>query len=169
MQAMNGLISTALACDLSRVFSVLFSGSVGSTVFWQVGATRGHHDLSHDGAATQDVIDASTIFTIEQFAVLLQVLQATPDGIDGSNLLDNSAILCTSDCADGAAHSITDFPILVAGRGGGSLVHPGIHYRGSRNNTSEVLLTLLRAAGLDLAEFGGGGGLVSTSVGELEV
>jgi len=169
MQAMSGLIATALACDMSRVFSILFSGSVGGTVFWQVGATRGHHDLSHDGAATQDVIDAATIFTIEQFAVLLQVLKNTPDGVDGTNLLDNSAILCTSDCADGAAHSITDFPILVAGRAGGSLVYPGIHHRGSRNNTSEVLLTMLRGVGLDLAEFGGGGGLVSTTVGELLV
>ena len=36
MKAMSDLIAMALACDQTRVFSIMFSGSVGGTVFWQV-------------------------------------------------------------------------------------------------------------------------------------
>ena len=49
MDALGDLLALAMSCDLSRVFSIQFSGSAGGPVFWQVGATRAHHDLSHDG------------------------------------------------------------------------------------------------------------------------
>ncbi|HEX6242455.1 MAG TPA: DUF1552 domain-containing protein, partial [Polyangiales bacterium] len=60
MLAMSELLALAMTCDLSRVFSIQFSGSAAGPVFWPVGATRGHHDISHDGQATQATIDACT-------------------------------------------------------------------------------------------------------------
>ena len=57
-------------------------------------------------------------------------------------MLDNCAILASSDMSDGKAHNITDYPILVAGKGGGFLKYPGVHYRvASAENTSKALLT----------------------------
>lgn len=166
MVAMAELTTLALACDMTRAFSHLYTGSVGGTLFWQVGATDGHHSLSHLGAAAQSEIDAATILTMQHFAILLQRLKDQPEG--AGNLLDNCAILCTSDTSDGEKHSVTDMPIVVAGRGGGYLKYPGVHYRADGNNTSEVLLTLLRATGVELASFGGGGGLVQQSATEIE-
>ena len=40
-KAMSDLIAMALACDQTRVFSMMFSGSGRYTVFWQVGVDRG--------------------------------------------------------------------------------------------------------------------------------
>lgn len=153
--AMADLLALAMSCDLSRVFTMQFTGSVGYTVFWQVGADRGHHDLSHEGASAQALIEASTIFTMEQLAVLLTKFRDTPDG--AGTLLDSSAILATSDHSDGAAHSVSDFPVIVAGGAGGALVQPGVHYAASNGeHTNQVLLTLLRAVGVDIAEIGEG-------------
>src|SRR5690606_6041137 len=118
MQAMSDLIAMALACDQTRVFSVMFTGSVGSTVFWQVGADKGHHDLTHDEAGDQPLVHETTVFTMKQLATLLETLKSIPEG-DG-NLLDRSVILASSDTADGRNHTIRDYPIVVAGRAGGA-------------------------------------------------
>jgi hypothetical protein len=152
MAAMADLLALAMSCDLSRVFSIQVSGSAAGPVFWQVGATRGHHDLSHEGEAAQEVIEAATVFTMELLATLLQKLRDTPDG--ANNLLDSLALIATSDHSDGAAHSVDDLPILIAGRAGGSLVHPGIHYAGDGEHTNQVLLALMRSIGVELDELG---------------
>jgi hypothetical protein len=165
-KAMSELIAMALACDQTRVFSMMFTGSVGYTVFSDLGITSGHHDLTHNEAGDQPQVQATTVYTMEQFATLLAALKAIPEG-DG-NLLDNCAILASSDTADGKGHSITNYPILVAGRAGGKLKYPSVHYKSSGENTSMVLLTILRSVGLALTEFGTGGGLVSTGCTAIE-
>ena len=166
MQALGDVLSLALSCDLSRVFSIQFSGSAGGPVFWQVGADRTHHDISHDGASSQDMMEKITIFTMKQFAVLLEKLRATPDG--SGNLLDSLVLLGTSDHSDGSTHVVNDFPVLVAGRAGGALAHPGVHYAASNEHTNKVLLTILRAAGVELPEIGMGSYRQTMGVSALE-
>jgi len=167
MTAMGEVLSLAMSCDLSRVFSIQFSGSAAGPVFWQVGADRGHHDISHDGASSQDIIEACTVFTMEQLAALLKKFRDTPDG--AGNLLDSMALLCTSDTSDGAAHAVNDYPILVAGKAGGALVHPGVHYASMNEHTNKVLVTVLRAVGVDLPEIGAGDLRQTSGVTALEV
>jgi hypothetical protein len=167
MQLMSRLLATAFACDLTRVATVLFSGSVGNTVFWQVNASGGHHNLSHMGGASQPTMDAATTFIMKQFGVLLGALKGTPEG--SGNLLDQTALMATSDTSDGSNHSVGDMPIVVAGRAGGALRYPGIHQRGGgNNNTSRVLFTLLKSVGANITSVGAGGGMVNNGVSEIE-
>ncbi len=165
-KAMSDLIAMALACDQTRVFSVMFTGSVGYTVFSDIGITTGHHDLTHDEPGDQPQVQASTVYTMEQFAVLLAALKAIPEG--AGNLLDSCAILASSDTADGRDHSITNYPILVAGSAGGKLKFPSVHYKSNGENTTMVLLSILRSVGLSLTEFGTGGGRVTASCTAIE-
>jgi len=165
-KAMSDLIAMALACDQTRVFSVMFTGSVGYTVFSDIGITTGHHDLTHDEAGDQPQVQASTVYTMEQFAVLLAALKAIPEG--AGNLLDSCAILASSDTADGRDHSITNYPILIAGSAGGKLKYPSVHYKSNGENTTMVLLSILRSVGLSLTEFGTGGGRVTASCTAIE-
>jgi hypothetical protein len=168
MTAMSGLIAMALACDQTRVFSVMFSGSVNGTVFWEIGATGGHHDLTHNEADPQPTVHAATIFTMQQFATLLTALKGVPEG--AGNLLDSCAILASSCVAEGKPHSITDYPILVAGSAGGKLAFPSLHYRSPNGeNASMVLMSMLRAVGVPLTTFGAMGGQVSTGLSAIEV
>jgi hypothetical protein len=165
--AMSRLVALALSCDLTRVFSFMFSGSVGETSYWEVGQDQSHHQFTHDETGDQPTVHAATVFVMQQFSQLLQALKETPDG--AGNLLDSSVILASSDTADARAHDLIDYPVLIAGRGGGFLKYPGIHYRSDRKeNTSKALLTVLRAAGLRLPSFGAKGGHVDESLTALE-
>ncbi|MBC8070720.1 MAG: DUF1552 domain-containing protein [Deltaproteobacteria bacterium] len=163
--AMTELVSMAFACDLTRVVSIQFTGSVGYTVFNAVGADRGHHDMTHD-AAMNDMIDACTVWTMQQLAVLLEGLFNTEEG--AGNVLDNTVLLASSDASSGLTHSTDDMPIVIAGGGGGALTHPGIHYRSqSGENTSDILLAILKSMVPDATEVGSGNGLSNTPLSAL--
>jgi hypothetical protein len=166
MAGLSDVLALALACDATRVFTLHFSGSAAGPVFHPLGIDRGNHDLSHEGAAAQDEIDRSTTWTMEQLGVLLGRLMGAVEG--DSNLLKQSAILVTSDTADGALHSVTDMPVLVAGSGGGYFKNPGVHHQQQGGNTSEVLLSLVRSMGVEATEFGGGDGHVTQSCSGIE-
>ena len=169
---MADVLVLALACDLTRAFSFQFSVCGGGTVFWQVGMQNGLHQTCHDESPPQVVVQDATTYTMEQLAYLLQRLADTPEG--AGNLLEHSSILCTSEHYDGYTHAVTDFPLLIAGLGNGRL-RGGVHHRhpladvGLYRNTSDVVLTALRGAGVDLASWGVDSGSTSESVTELEV
>ena len=164
-RAMSDLIVMAFACDVTRIASVQFTGSVGYTVFNTVGATAGHHDLTHDGGMN-DVVDAATVFTMQQLAYLLEALHAAPE-VTG-NLLDGTVLLASSDAAAGLTHSTDDMPILVCGGGGGALTHPGVHYRSpSGENTSDILLAILKSVVPEATEVGSENGYSNTPLAAL--
>jgi hypothetical protein len=166
-KAFSDLLAIALACNQTRVFSMMFTGSVAGTVFWPVGLTGGHHDLTHNEPGTQPQVQQSTVYTMQMFAVLLNALKAVPEG--AGNVLDNCAILASSDTSDGRYHNVRDYPILVAGKGGGFLKYPGVHYKSaSGENTNLALLSVLKAAGLQLTSFGTGASAVSSSLTGIE-
>jgi hypothetical protein len=164
--AMSQLLALSLACDQTRVFSVLFSGSVGGTAYPEISIPSNHHSLTHDEGGDQPQVQSITNFIMQRFATLLEALQNIKEG--QGTLLDRSVILASSDVTEGQPHSITNYPILVAGGGGGALVHPGVHIKSPGGNTSEVLLTLLQAMDLPLTEFGQKGGLTNKPVAALK-
>jgi hypothetical protein len=51
--------SFAFKCDITRVASFQYTGSVGYTVFHMLGQAMGHHDMTHD-TAQNDLVDAAT-------------------------------------------------------------------------------------------------------------
>ena len=159
--AMSRLLAMSLACDQSRVFSVLFSGSVGGTSYPEINVSGNHHALTHDEGGAQTQVQAVTVFIMERLAALLSALRGLSEG-DG-NLLDRCVILASSDVSEGQPHSITDYPILVAGGGGGALAS-GVHIRGKSGNASDVLLSLLKAMDLPHTEFGAKGGHTTQTV-----
>lgn len=162
-QMLSDLMAMALACDMTRAFSVMFSQAGSGVVMWQVGAQNGLHYTCHTEALPQNIVHEATVFTMQQLAYFLERLRDTPEG--AGNVLDNSVILCTTELSEGNVHSNDDYPILIAGKGSGRL--PGnFHYRStSKRNTSSALLTGLRAAGLPLeGGFGHGAGHVTQGV-----
>jgi hypothetical protein len=152
---MADMLAIAWACDLNRVATLQFSGSVGGHVYSEIagGQPRNNeHGITHEATEQGKVHDA-VVFTMRNFAYFLNKLQKTPDGT--GNLLDRSCILCTSDVAEGYSHKGEDYPILVAGGAGGALKTPGVHVRStSGENTSDVLLTCMQAIGTGVTSVG---------------
>lgn len=166
-EVMSGLMALALACDLTRSFSVQFSTCGSGVIFWEVGASDGLHLLCHTEPSPQPVVHAATTVTMEQLAHFLRTLRDTPEG--SGNLLERCAILCTSELSDGQIHSNRDFPILVAGHGNGRLVG-GVHYRSTNHrNASDAVLTALRGAGVPATSWGVDAGWTDRTIAELEV
>jgi len=164
-RAMSDLLAMALACDATRVWSNLFNGSVSGTYFWNVDSSNSFHQLTHDEPGNQPKVHQIVMFIMEEFAYLLNALKNTPQG-DG-NLLDHSVILASSDTNSGQRHNIDDYPIVVAGKGGGAL-RTGHHVRGLGANTSRVLLTCLKAMNCPHTTFGEAGGMTDRGISEIE-
>lgn len=168
-QAMADLIKYAFVCDLTRVATVLFKRFVSATVFDEINAGDVHHSASHAGSETYH---DGIVFQMQRLADLLLTLKETPDG--AGNLLDSTIVYASTDCSQGWTHSINRQPIILAGHGRNYLQFPGIHYQatpfsgneGSPNgagNTSDALLTCLRAWD-ETAPSIGGGAPMSTNV-----
>jgi hypothetical protein len=151
-----------MACDRTRVFSNMFSGSGSNTRY--PGTSGGHHSQTHDEGDPWRDVHAATLYIMQCFSDMLVAFQDIPEA--GETLLDHMAVLGSTDLS--WDHSPRDFPILVAGGGCGALKTPGVHYRSSGENTSKVLLSVIRAAGVEMAEFGNGGGHVTESCTEIE-
>ncbi len=162
--AMSEIMAYALACDLTRASSVMFSSAGSGVVMWPAGAQNGLHQICHDEPNPQPIVHASVTFMMEQFAVFLNSLKAMQEG-DGT-VLSNCSILATTELSEGNTHSNDEFPVLLAGQGGGRL-RTGLHVRTNRDNASKAGLTALRGAGLPMPSFGYDAGRVTDPLGEI--
>lgn len=164
-KAMADLVAMAYICDVTRVVSFMQSGSVGGTVYYMTGTESEEHGLSHEDGG-QELIHQAVVFNMGCFAYLLEKLKGVSEG-DG-NLLDRSCIFLGSDCAEGLTHSCQDQPIIVAGRAGGALKYPGVHYRSdSGENTTDILLTCMQTIDPSVSEVGSAEGYSNTPCKEI--
>ena len=122
MNLMLDLIVLAFRCDLTRVATFMLDRSASDIAYPHLGISESHHVLSHESDNPTAVAQVQAINTwcVEQFAAFLVKLDAIDEG-GGKSVLDNSCILYSSDLSDGDLHNKVNLPVLLAGRGGGSL------------------------------------------------
>lgn len=111
----------AFQTDLTRVSTLVLGREGSSRVYPEIGISDPHHPLTHhrnNPEWIERVIRINTLHT-EMFSYLLRKLKSTADG-DGT-LLDHSMVVYGSGLADGNKHTHEALPVLLAGRGGGSL------------------------------------------------
>ena len=161
-RAISDLTAMALACDQTRVFFHMYSQPVNNVLF--PGASQGHHELTHDEPGAQPEVQAILRHVMGDLAYFIGALRGITEG-DGT-LLDHCAVLCTTDCSLGRTHSLDEYPILVAGGGGGA-IRTGQHLRARGENSSKVVLALMQAMGVRAGEFGVGAGRVTDAVAGL--
>jgi hypothetical protein len=131
------------------------------------GLPAGHHRLTHDEMGDQPLVNEIVKLIMGELNYFLKALRNVEEG--DSSLLDNCAVLCTSDVSFGRLHQLDDFPIIIAGSAGGAL-KKGVHYRSvSGENASKVCFSLARAMGLSISEFGLDAGLVSEGLSAIEI
>ncbi len=148
------LLYHALACDLTRVATLLWGGATSSHrfTFLEPPIDDSHHSISHeDSAAAAAQLVRMNRWYAEQLAYFLDLLEGTPEG-DGT-MLDNTVVLWGSDLAIGNTHSRRDMRFVMAGSLGGHFrTGRYLHYDGRAHN--DLLVTLCQAFGLDDATFG---------------
>lgn len=148
------LLSLAFACDLTRIATVMFSEALSQTVYSWLGASNGHHDLSHAGDSdrtAESQLIAINTWVAEQVSTFATRLKELPD-IDGS-VYDNTVILWVNDLGKGNVHSLWDVPFVLLGGGQGTLRGGRVlRYAGRRHN--DLLLSVCYAMGVERATFG---------------
>jgi hypothetical protein len=154
LRVMSDLLVLAFRADLTRIATFVFGNDGSNRSYPTIGVPEGHHDLSHHGQDTQKCakIHAINRFHIEQFAYLVGRLKEVREG--NGTLLDHSMIVYGSGISDGNAHSHEDLPILLAGKGNGSL-KPGRHIRfPNETPLTNLHLSLLDRMGVSAEAFG---------------
>jgi Protein of unknown function (DUF1552) len=170
-QAFSDLLVFAMATDLTRIFSYMFScpASHGTYVDCGLDPSTFHEDYGHR-LSPKGVSYATTGFNtgvkyaMSNLADTLGRMKNTPDG--AGNLLDNSCVYVTSCVAESQTHGGVDYPILVAGKAGGK-IKSNQHIRSVDENVSKVPFTLLTAMGGTQTSFGKAEGQVSSGVSAL--
>jgi hypothetical protein len=163
LRLMSDLLVLAFQADLTRVATFVFANDGSNRPYRALGVPEGHHDLSHHGGdrSKQAKIQKINRFHIEQFAYLLGKFQSIKEG-DGT-LLDHCLLVYGSGISDGDHHNHDDLPILLAGKGGGSL-KTGRHIRYPKETPlTNLYLSLLDRMGVDLDSFGDSTGRLELS------
>ncbi|MFM7844985.1 MAG: DUF1552 domain-containing protein, partial [Planctomycetota bacterium] len=144
IRLMCDLMVLAFQTDVTRVATFVMANEGSNKPYPFINVSEGHHDLSHHGndQAKKAKIRDINKFHVTQLAYLLEKLKSTPEG--SGSLLDHCLIAYGSGNSDGNAHNHDNLPILLAGRGGGSL-KTGRHLR----YTNETPLNNLWLAMLD--------------------
>jgi hypothetical protein len=128
LRLMYDLMALAFQTDSTRVATFINAHDGSNRSYPFIGVSDGHHDLSHHREDKEKIakIAKINIFHVEQFAYFLEKLKSIKEG-EGT-LLDNSMIVYGSGISDGNRHNHANLPVILAGRGGGSLT-PGRHIR----------------------------------------
>lgn len=148
------LLTMALACNQTRVFTVALSNAASN--LRAAGSTDSFHILTHEEPVDEKLgyQPKSTEFmekSMETFASLLKQLDSVKEG-DGT-LLDHTLLLATSESNFAKVHSVESLPIMVAGKGGGKW-KSGQHIAGKGDPSSRVGLTLQQALGMPVSSWG---------------
>ena len=159
-EAMDQLTAYAFSCDLTRVVSNMIDGGAGLTVYKNLNQNVAHHKNTHSWPSKQNEIHATVLYHMQRLQYVLELMYNTAHG--AGNLLDQAVVFASSDCSEGWTHSVDDQPMIIAGKGGGSLKYPGIHHHSSSGqNPSDALLSILQA--FDPAATSVGGGACASS------
>lgn len=128
IRLMYDLLALAFQGDLTRVATFVVANEGSNRSYSFIDVPEGHHDLSHHGGDEEKQRKISEInrFHVTHLAYFLEKIQGIAEA-EGS-LLDNSMILYGSGIGDGNRHNHDNLPILLAGRGGGT-IDSGRHIR----------------------------------------
>jgi len=160
---MYDLLALAYQANISRVFTFMMAREVSNRTYPQVGVHDGHHATSHHQNRADKIEKLVKIqnYHLTLFTRLLEKLNTTQDG-DGS-LLDHSLILYGSNMSNSNAHNHFPLPTLVLGGGAGTM--KGGHHIKQPDHTpmTNVLLTMLHKAGVEVESLGDSTGVIETA------
>lgn len=127
VRLMLDILVLAFWTDSTRVATFMFGNEVsGKNFSFLDGVSGGHHEISHheNDPAKLEQYKRINLWHMRQYAYLLQRMKGIREG--SGTLLDNAMVMLGSGMKDGNAHRPENLPILLAGRGGGTIT-PGRH------------------------------------------
>ena len=151
---MLDLIVLALRMDKTRVLTFMFDsyGPKYMDFSFLPGVTGQWHALSHHKETPISLRQYHLInrWHISQYAYLLQKMDEVQEA--DRTLLDNSMVMIGSDMWDGNRHTCTQYPLLLAG-GGGGRIKTGRAIDFQSGSMSRLFLSIAETMGVPLDGF----------------
>jgi len=154
LKLMIDLMVLAFWTDTTRVGTLMTAHGFSRQNFsFLDGVSSDHHGMSHHKFQDQAVDEYTRVsrWYIEQLAYMLDRMKSIDEG--NGSLLDNSTVLYGSSMKDGNGHKKENLPIVLAGRGGGSLKPLGHVVCNKHTPLANLHLTLLQKQGIETDNF----------------
>ena len=158
LRLMCDMLVLAFQTDTTRVSSFIFANEGSNRGYPFIGVSEGHHDLSHhqDDAEKIEKLAKINLFHTEQLAYLVSKMNSIKEG--NGTLLDQCMIVYGSGISDGNRHNHEDLPILLIGKGGGS-IRSGRHIAyPTETPLANLYLSLLERLGVPTEKLGDSNG-----------
>ncbi len=154
LRLMYDIILLSFQTDSTRIATFMVGDAGCNRTYREVDVKNGHHQLSHHRDDHDKIEQIARIdhFLAQHFSDFLTRLKAVPEG-DG-NLLDNSMILYGSAISDGNRHNHHDLPVVVAGRGGGTIQTGRVVHHPKETPLNNLLLAMAHRVGANIGELG---------------
>jgi hypothetical protein len=157
LNMMCDLMVLAFRTDLTRVVTFPLANDGSNRPYKFIDVPEGHHDLSHHGSDPKKLekIRSINTFHVEQLAYLMGKMRVVKEA-NGTTLLDNVMMVYGSGIGDGNRHNHDDLPVLLLGKGGGT-IEGGRHLVFPRRADTPLMnlyLSLFERMGAPAARFG---------------
>jgi Protein of unknown function (DUF1552) len=116
----------AIQQDVTRISTFTLGVEQSRRTYNEIGIPEEHHGLTHHAGNKEKIEKVAKIdyYIVEQFAYFLEKMKSIREG--DATLLDNSMVVFGNGNGNGVSHDHLNLPMIVAGRGGGT-IHPGRH------------------------------------------
>jgi len=156
VKLMLDVLVLAFWTDSTRVSTMMLGDAQSGATFDFLDGVSGSsfHGYSHhrEKEDKKDSYRRICLWHVEQAAYLLDKMKTLDEG--GTSLLDNSMVLFGSSIKDGNRHTERDLPLVLAGKGQGSL-RPGRRLRAPKETPMcNLHLSLLNRMGVKADKFG---------------
>jgi hypothetical protein len=163
VRLMGDLLVLAFQTDLTRVATFPIANDGSNRPYKMIDVSEGHHDLSHHGSDAKKLekIKKINTFHVEQLAYVLGRMKGVKEA-NGTCLLDHVMLVYGSGIGDGNRHNHDDLPILLAGKGGGT-IETGRHMvfpKRADTPLMDLYLALLERMGAPARRFGDSTGVL---------
>lgn len=112
------IMARSLACDVTRVATLMAAPSRSDVVMTWVGLNQAHHEVSHIGEAfAVPQLTKINGWYAQQISDFITTLKSIPEGT--GTIFDNTVILWCNELGLGGMHTHTRVPFLLAGKCGG--------------------------------------------------
>jgi hypothetical protein len=154
---MLDIMVMAMQCDATRVLTFFYENTVTGIVHSFLNVNVDYHGgVSHHANNPTKLAYYATVnqWIVTQLVYLLTKMKAIQE--PGGTMLDNSVVFFSSELGDGNAHTHTNLPVVIAGKGGGML-NPGRAIQFQTGKMADLFIALLATVGVNVTKFGDDG------------
>lgn len=153
VRLMQDLLVVALQSDITRISTLIYAKEGSTRSYPELGFADPHHPLTHhrNNEEWMEKVTRINLHHVEQFALLVGKMKSIHEG-DGT-LLDHSMVVYGSSISDGNVHAHHNLPVVLLGKGDGSL-KPGRHMVYGEKPMTNLYLTMLDRMGVPAERLG---------------